>query len=103
MSPDVGDLGPLLEELATAGLDPEAVLAAIDAALEEDLPGDAVDVTSVATIPAEATGTGDFAAREPGVVAGLGVAALVFLRRRPGGRGRRPRARRLTGRLPATW
>jgi len=80
MSPDVGVLGPMLEELATAGLDPDAVLAAVDAALEEDLPGGAVDVTSVATIPAGATGTGVFAAREPGVVAGLGVAALVFLR-----------------------
>ncbi len=80
MSVEVGVLGPLLKELAQAGLDPEAVLASIDAALEEDLPGGAVDVTSVATIPADASGTGVFAAREPGVVAGLGVAALVFLR-----------------------
>jgi nicotinate-nucleotide pyrophosphorylase (carboxylating) len=39
-----------------------------------------VDVTSVATIPEDALGTGVFAAREPGVVAGLGVAALVFWR-----------------------
>jgi nicotinate-nucleotide pyrophosphorylase (carboxylating) len=70
----------LLGELRDAGLDPDAVVGAIDAALEEDLPGDAVDVTSVATIPADATGEGVFAAREPGVVAGLGVAALVFLR-----------------------
>jgi nicotinate-nucleotide pyrophosphorylase (carboxylating) len=70
----------LLGELRDAGVDPDAVIAAIDAALEEDLPGDAVDVTSVATIPADATGEGVFAAREPGVVAGLGVAALVFLR-----------------------
>jgi nicotinate-nucleotide pyrophosphorylase (carboxylating) len=42
----------------------------------EDLPGD--DVTSVATIPDTARGVADFAAREPGVVAGLGLAALVF-------------------------
>jgi nicotinate-nucleotide pyrophosphorylase (carboxylating) len=70
----------LLGDLRDDGLDPDAVIAAIDAALEEDLPGDAVDVTSVATIPADATGEGVFAAREPGVVAGLGVAALVFLR-----------------------
>jgi nicotinate-nucleotide pyrophosphorylase (carboxylating) len=70
----------LLGDLRDHGLDPGAVMAAIDAALEEDLPGDAVDVTSVATIPADATGEGVFAAREPGVVAGLGVAALVFLR-----------------------
>jgi nicotinate-nucleotide pyrophosphorylase (carboxylating) len=32
----------------------------------------------VATIPAQARGTGAFASREPGVVAGLAVAALVF-------------------------
>jgi nicotinate-nucleotide pyrophosphorylase (carboxylating) len=70
----------LLGDLRDDGLDPDAVIAAIDAALEEDLPGGAVDVTSVATIPADATGEGVFAAREPGVVAGLGVAALVFLR-----------------------
>jgi nicotinate-nucleotide pyrophosphorylase (carboxylating) len=70
----------LVRELREAGLDPDAVVAAIDAALEEDLPGGAVDVTSVATIPADATGAGVFAAREPGVVAGLGIAALVFLR-----------------------
>jgi nicotinate-nucleotide pyrophosphorylase (carboxylating) len=69
----------LVEELRDAGLDPEAVLTAIDAALEEDLPGGTVDVTSVATIPADATGAGVFAAREPGIVAGLGIAALVFL------------------------
>ncbi len=70
----------LVDELAAAGLEPDAVVAAVDAALEEDLPGDAVDVTSVATIPADATGAGVFAAREAGVVAGLGVAALVFQR-----------------------
>jgi nicotinate-nucleotide pyrophosphorylase (carboxylating) len=68
----------LLAELADAGLDPQAVHAAVVAALEEDLPGDGQDVTSASTIPAEAQGTGDFNAREPGTVAGLGVAALVF-------------------------
>ena len=70
----------LVAELAGSGLDPEAILALVDAALEEDLPGGSVDVTSVATVPAEATGKGVLAAREPGVVAGLGVAALVLLR-----------------------
>jgi nicotinate-nucleotide pyrophosphorylase (carboxylating) len=47
----------------------------------EDLPGGPQgvgDVTSVATIPADAHGTAVFAAREAGVVAGLGVAAVVF-------------------------
>jgi nicotinate-nucleotide pyrophosphorylase (carboxylating) len=66
----------LLDELTAAGLDPRAVHAQIAEALGEDVP--TVDVTSVATIPAEARGSGVFAAREPGVVAGLGVAALVF-------------------------
>ena len=72
-------------------------------ALEEDLPG-GEDVTSAATIPADARGTADFAAREPGVVAGLGG-------RRPGvrlrdgrrGRGHRPAARRHPRSRPATW
>jgi nicotinate-nucleotide pyrophosphorylase (carboxylating) len=70
----------LLAELADAGLDPEAVHAAVVAAVAEDLPasGGGRDVTSVATIPAEARGVADLAAREPGVVAGLTVAALVF-------------------------
>jgi nicotinate-nucleotide pyrophosphorylase (carboxylating) len=68
----------LVDELATAGLDPEALHAAVAEALVEDLPGDLGDVTSVATIAADARGTAVFAAREPGVVAGLGIAALVF-------------------------
>ncbi len=68
----------LLHELADAGLDPAAVHAAIVAALEEDLPGAGEDVTSAATIPPDAHGKADFAAREAGTVAGLTVAALVF-------------------------
>ncbi|MFC7496706.1 MULTISPECIES: carboxylating nicotinate-nucleotide diphosphorylase [unclassified Nocardioides] len=67
---------PYDDELRAAGLDPDAVLAQVRAALAEDLP--AGDVTSTATISAEATGTGVFAAREAGVIAGLGIAALVF-------------------------
>lgn len=67
---------PYDDELAAAGLDPAAVLAQVRAALAEDLP--AGDVTSEATISADARGSGVFAAREAGVVAGLGVAALVF-------------------------
>jgi nicotinate-nucleotide pyrophosphorylase (carboxylating) len=66
----------LHDELAAAGLDPVEVQAAIDRALAEDVPGE--DVTSVATIAADARGEGVFAAREPGTVAGLGIAALVF-------------------------
>ncbi|MFC6287954.1 carboxylating nicotinate-nucleotide diphosphorylase [Nocardioides sp. GCM10027113] len=68
----------LHEELVAAGLDPAAVVDAIHRGLEEDLPGGADDVTSAATIPADARGWADFGAREPGVVAGLGVAAAVF-------------------------
>lgn len=66
----------LLEELVAAGLDARAVYDAIVLAIAEDLPGE--DVTSAATIPATDRGVADFGAREPGVVAGLGVAALVF-------------------------
>ncbi|MEZ5093193.1 carboxylating nicotinate-nucleotide diphosphorylase [Nocardioides sp.] len=70
----------LLAELAAAGLDADAVVAAVDRALEEDLPGGSLDVTSAATIPPAAHGVADVAARDRGVVAGLGVAALVFHR-----------------------
>jgi nicotinate-nucleotide pyrophosphorylase (carboxylating) len=69
----------LLSELHAAGLDPEALWRQIATALAEDLPGrDAVDATSAATIPDDDRAVADLGAREPGVVAGLGVAALVF-------------------------
>jgi nicotinate-nucleotide pyrophosphorylase (carboxylating) len=69
----------VLAELHDAGLDPESLWRQVAAALEEDLPGrGAVDVTSTATIPADASAVADFGAREAGVVAGLGLAALVF-------------------------
>jgi nicotinate-nucleotide pyrophosphorylase (carboxylating) len=68
----------LTAELEAAGLDPEAVYAAVAAALEEDLPAGGDDVTSESTIDADARGTADFAVREPGTVAGLAVAAVVF-------------------------
>jgi nicotinate-nucleotide pyrophosphorylase (carboxylating) len=65
--------------IAAAGLDPAAVEDTVRRALEEDLGGPrGVDVTSVATIPAEQTDTGELVARAPGVVAGLPVAAAVF-------------------------
>jgi len=69
---------PLRSELGAAGLDPDRIHADVVRALEEDLPGGAVDVTSVATIPAEARAAAEVATREEGVVAGLGLAALVF-------------------------
>lgn len=69
----------LIAELAAAGLEPRSVHALIAAAVAEDLPGpDAVDATSVATIAPGARGRGELNAREPGVVAGLGLAAVVF-------------------------
>jgi nicotinate-nucleotide pyrophosphorylase (carboxylating) len=70
--------GALLDELDAAGLDPEVLWQQIAIALEEDLPGRSVDVTSTSTIPEAADAVADFGARETGVVAGLGVAALVF-------------------------
>ncbi len=66
----------LRRELDEGGLDAVEVYDLVVAALDEDVPGG--DVTSVATIAADARGIADFNAREPGVVAGLGVAELVF-------------------------
>lgn len=69
----------LRDELVAAGLDPRQVYDAVALAIREDLPGpDDEDATSVATIPVDAAGTAAVVAREHGVVAGLGVAALVF-------------------------
>lgn len=71
--------GELRDELTAAGLDPQALWQQIGAAVDEDLPdGTGVDPTSWATMPEDATGEAVFAARESGVVAGLGVAAMVF-------------------------
>jgi nicotinate-nucleotide pyrophosphorylase (carboxylating) len=68
----------LLAEIERDGLDPRTVYAMVVTALEEDLPGGSDDVTSAATIPADAHGTADLAARADGVVAGLAIAELVF-------------------------
>ena len=71
--------GELLDELTAAGLDPDHVWDTIRRAVEEDLPdGSRIDPTSSATISEDARGEAVFAAREPGVVAGLGVAAVTF-------------------------
>lgn len=63
--------------LAEAGLDPVQVEDVAHVAIEEDLDG-GVDVTTVATVPEDAVATGDFTAREDGVVAGLHVAEAVL-------------------------
>ena len=68
----------LVDELRHAGLDPSAVREAIVRALAEDLPSGVGDVTSAATIAADARGVADLAVREDGVVAGLAVAEMVF-------------------------
>ena len=69
--------GGLVDELARAGLDPEDVYAMVVRAFDEDLPDGGRDVTSSA-MPPMGVGVGDVRARESGVVAGLGVAELVF-------------------------
>jgi nicotinate-nucleotide pyrophosphorylase (carboxylating) len=64
--------------LRAAGLAPAAVAEIVDRALAEDLGADRLDVTSLATIPADQWDTGDLVARADGVVAGRSVAAVVF-------------------------
>lgn len=68
----------ILTEIADAGLDPATIYTDIVRALAEDLPEGGDDTTSAATIGLDARGLADWAAREPGVVAGLAIAALVF-------------------------
>ena len=60
-------------QLTCAGLDPAAVEELARRTVAEDLAG-GVDVTSVATVPAELSGTAAFVPRADGVVAGVGVA-----------------------------
>ncbi|MFY1689372.1 carboxylating nicotinate-nucleotide diphosphorylase [Plantactinospora sp. WMMB782] len=64
--------------LRAAGLDPAEVERIVRAALDEDLGPERLDVTSVATIPAEQVDSADVVARADGVLAGLAVAAAVF-------------------------
>ncbi|WBC12851.1 carboxylating nicotinate-nucleotide diphosphorylase [Micromonospora sp. WMMA1998] len=64
--------------LRDGGLDPESVRRIVVDTLAEDLGPDFLDVTSVATVPAEQQDTADLVARADGVVAGLPVAAAVF-------------------------
>lgn len=56
--------------------------ALVDRALEEDLTGN--DVTTQALIPGGLTGRASVMAREPGILAGVDVAAAVFQRVDPG-------------------
>ena len=71
-------IGPVVSTLLIeAGLDPSDVEIVIARAIEEDLDG-GEDVTTVATVPAEQRAELDFVARQPGVVAGVPVAAAVL-------------------------
>jgi nicotinate-nucleotide pyrophosphorylase (carboxylating) len=73
------DLAPsTVGDLRAVGLDPAAVAGIVERALAEDLGPDRLDVTSVATIPADQRDVGDLVARADGVVAGLPVVAAVF-------------------------
>jgi nicotinate-nucleotide pyrophosphorylase (carboxylating) len=67
----------LVKEIEAAGLDPAEVEAVVRRALDEDL-ALGPDVTTLATVPAEARSTGDVVPRSPGVLAGVPVAAVVF-------------------------
>jgi nicotinate-nucleotide pyrophosphorylase (carboxylating) len=62
-----------LKALARAGLDPADVEDLARRTVAEDLAG-GVDVTSVATVPADLQGTAAFVPRADGVVAGIAVA-----------------------------
>ncbi|GAA3574060.1 carboxylating nicotinate-nucleotide diphosphorylase [Microlunatus spumicola] len=86
MSTRVTSLAEAEAYVASVGLDVAALAVVVAEALGEDLggrgvlapgTGQGVDVTSVATIPADAVAHGEFVARRPGVVAGLPVAAYV--------------------------
>jgi nicotinate-nucleotide pyrophosphorylase (carboxylating) len=56
---------------------PLLIAEAVRAALKEDL-GLAGDITSAATIPADAIATATIGARKPGVIAGLAIAECAF-------------------------
>ncbi len=61
-----------------SGFPHEWATALVDVALREDLGPDGVDVTTLATIPADQMRTAEIVARAPGVVAGVPVIALVL-------------------------
>lgn len=65
------------ERLSAAGVEVAPIEHLIELALTEDLNG-GVDVTTVATVPADQRSKLSFVARAAGVIAGVDVAALVF-------------------------
>ncbi len=64
----------------TDALDPTWVTDLVDRALTEDLGPAHLDVTTLATIPDDATGAADVVARDAGVVAGLVLVPAVLAR-----------------------
>lgn len=86
MSKSLTSVEDAAQAIRDCGLDLDAVVDIVADALAEDLggrgvllpgTGAGVDVTSHATIDADAVSVGDFVARAPGVVAGLAVAAYA--------------------------
>lgn len=76
---DSAVFGPTVSAmLVAARLDPVALEPLITRALDEDLDG-GVDVTTQATVPVGQTAVLDLVARRGGVVAGVPVAAAVFM------------------------
>ena len=66
----------IADELRAAGLDPDHVARLARSTVEEDL-GGGVDVTSEATVSADARAVADYVARKPGVASGIYIAAAV--------------------------
>jgi len=69
--------GRIAQRLRDAGLDPDRIVRLARATVEEDL-GGGIDVTSEATVAADARTVADYAARRSGVAAGIYVAAAVI-------------------------
>jgi nicotinate-nucleotide pyrophosphorylase (carboxylating) len=67
-----------LEPDAPDGLPLDDTARVVRVALDEDLGPDHLDVTTLATIPADQVRTAEVVARAPGVVAGLGAVAVVL-------------------------
>ena len=67
----------IADELRAAGLDPDHVVRLARVTVEEDL-GGGVDVTSEATVSADARSVADYTARKPGVASGIYIAAAVI-------------------------
>jgi nicotinate-nucleotide pyrophosphorylase (carboxylating) len=70
--------GPTRAALDAVGLPVDEVAGIVGRTLAEDLGPHGLDVTSVATIPAEQRDSADLVARASGVLAGLAVAQAVF-------------------------